>query len=85
MGSSEWDVARSRAQTLFDKDNKKDNGKDAEIFRVQNEERQKEAAKTERLRALRLAKEAKEKEEKDEKDEAERKAAAIVTRRKPAR
>lgn len=79
MGSSERDVARSRAQTLFGKDNKKDNKKDTEIFRVRDEERQKEAAKMARLRALRLAKEAKEKEEKEE---ADRTAAAAVAHRK---
>ena len=81
MGSTELEAARSRAQTLFGKGNKQDKAKDDEFFRARNEERQKEAAKTAHLRALRLEKEAKEKEEKDE---TERKAAAIVTRRKPA-
>jgi len=73
MASSERDVARSRAQTLFGKERTKDD----EIRQARDAERQKEAAKTERLRALRLAK------EKAEKDEADRKAAAAAARRKP--
>lgn len=78
MGSSERDVARSRAQTLFGKERTKERTKDEEFRHARDEERQKEAAKMARLRALRLAK------EKEEKDEADRKAAAAVTRRKPA-
>ncbi|HEV2162336.1 MAG TPA: hypothetical protein VGR52_08920 [Stellaceae bacterium] len=81
MGSTELEAARSRAQTLFGKGNKQEKGKDEEFFRARDEERQKEAAKMARLRALRLEKEAKEKEEKDG---ADKKAAASVTRRKPA-
>lgn len=81
MGSTELEAARSRAQTLFGKGNKQEKGKDEEFFRARDEERQKEAAKMARLRALRLEKEAKEKEEKEE---ADKKAAASVTRRKPA-
>lgn len=81
MGSTELEAARSRAQTLFGKGNKQDNGKDDEFFRARDEERQKEAAKMARLRALRLEKEAKEKEEKEEVD---RKAATTVAGRKPA-
>lgn len=82
MGSTEVEAARNRAQTLFGKGNKPDNAKDDEFFRARDEERQKEAAKMTRLRALRLEKEA---QEKAVKDEAEKQAAAIATRRKPAR
>lgn len=78
MASSERDVARSRAQTLFGKERTKESTKDEEFRRVRDEERQEEAAKMARLRALRLAK------EKAEKEEADKKAATAAARRKPA-
>ncbi|HEV2263773.1 MAG TPA: hypothetical protein VGR79_04490 [Stellaceae bacterium] len=78
MGSSERDVARSRAQTLFGKERTKERTKDEEFRQARDKERQEEAAKMARLRALRLAK------EKEEKEEADRKAATAVARRKPA-
>ena len=81
MGSTERDVARSRAQTLFGKEKTKEKTKDEEFRLARDKERQEEAAKMARLRALRLAKEAKDKEEKEE---ADRKAAAAGPRRKPA-
>lgn len=81
MGRTELEAARNRAQTLFGKGNKADKAKDDEFFRARDEERQKEAAKTTRLRALRLEKEAK---EKAEKDEADKNAATAAARRKPA-
>ena len=81
MGSSERDVARGRAQTLFGKERAKESTKDEEFRQARDKERQEEAAKMARLRALRLEKEAKEKEEKEE---ADRKAATAVARRKPA-
>lgn len=80
MGSSERDVARSRAQTLFGKERTKEKTKDEEFRQARDKERQEEAAKMARLRALRLAKEKGEK----EKEEADKKAAAAVARRKPA-
>ena len=78
MGSSERDVARNRAQTLFGKERTKERTKDEEFRQARDKERQEEAAKMARLRALRLAK------EKEEKEEADRKAATAVARRKPA-
>jgi len=79
MGSSERDVARSRAQTLFGKERAKEKTKDDEFRQARDKERQEEAAKMARLRALRLAK------EQADKDEADKKAATAVARGKPAR